>query len=315
MPTAYPAGSDDFEVTTDPGNTALSQRGTGGNRNHVESHTDLGDAIEAIQEYAALKTHDHSGSTGSPADRARGYKLAQANTHESADTDSSASAIHHTLGTGQFQAAAGNHTHAYSSLTGTPWIRCLSTARPTGVPAGTVIYETDTERVRMLRGSAWVLLTVGTHPIIRLRQSSTQNIASGGTLLQWNEIEEDSFSWVSGSTTTTIAIQESGLYRFDAAIQWNPNYVPENATATISVNNLDSDLKVTKYQKQGTGIFFPAGFVQTLTLTGNLRLTAGNSVGLKCSYTAPGSILGLITSFFDSPTKVKSRFDIQFIAP
>jgi hypothetical protein len=45
--------------------------------------------------------HDHSAN-----------KLAQANTHESADTDSATSALHHTLGTGANQAAAGNHTHA-----------------------------------------------------------------------------------------------------------------------------------------------------------------------------------------------------------
>ena len=80
MPTNYPYGAndglDDFQVTSDPGNTALSQRGTGGNRNHVESHTDMGDAIEALQNYATLKTHDHSGSTDNPADRTKGYKLA-----------------------------------------------------------------------------------------------------------------------------------------------------------------------------------------------------------------------------------------------
>lgn len=41
--------------------------------------------------------HDHSSN-----------KLAQANTHESADTDSATTALHHTLGTGANQACAGN---------------------------------------------------------------------------------------------------------------------------------------------------------------------------------------------------------------
>lgn len=315
MPTAYPSGSDDFEVTTDPGNTALSQRGTNGNRNHVESHTDLGDAIEALQLHAALKTHDHSGTVGSGADRAKGYKLNQDNTHENADTNASASAIHHTLGTGQFQAAAGNHTHDYAALTGTPWIRCLSSARPSGVAEGTVIYETDTKRVRILQDSTWVLSLVGKVPVVRLRQSANQNLSSGGTLLQWNEKEEDTFGWIAGTTTTTVTIQEPGLYHFEAAIQWNPNYVPENATALISVNNSDTDLRNTAYQKQGLGVLLPAGFVQTLPLSGNLRLAAGSVVALKCSYSAPGSILGFVASFFDSPSKVKSRLDINFIAP
>jgi hypothetical protein len=319
VPTNYPYGAndglDDFQVTSDPGNTALSQRGQGGNRNHVESHTDMGDAIEALQNYSTLKTHDHSGSTGSPADRTKGYKLAQANTHESVDTNVSANAIHHTLGTGQFQAAPGNHVHDYDTITNSLFRRCLSSARPAGVSSGTLIYETDTGAVRQLRGSAWVLIPLGKTPIVRLRQSSNQNIATGGTLLQWNEKEEDSFSWITGTTTTTVTIGEPGLYRFDAAIQWSPNYVPDNGTAVITVNGADSDLKVTKYQKLGSGILFPAGFPQTLSLSGNLRLTAGQSVALKCSYTAPGSLLGFISSFFDSPSKVKSRLDIIYVAP
>jgi hypothetical protein len=37
--------------------------------------------------------------------------LAQSNTHASADTDTATTALHHTLGTGANQAAAGNHTH------------------------------------------------------------------------------------------------------------------------------------------------------------------------------------------------------------
>jgi hypothetical protein len=41
--------------------------------------------------------------------------LTQANSHNSPDTDSGPTALHHTLGVGANQAAAGNHTHAGSS--------------------------------------------------------------------------------------------------------------------------------------------------------------------------------------------------------
>ncbi len=51
-------------------------------------------------------------------------KLAQANTHESADTDSAITSLHHTIGTTATQAAAGNHTHLELhdavTLAGTP---------------------------------------------------------------------------------------------------------------------------------------------------------------------------------------------------
>lgn len=53
--------------------------------------------------------HDHDGSPT--------QKLAQANTHQSPDTDSGTSSLHHTIGTGANQAAAGNHTHGGVSLT------------------------------------------------------------------------------------------------------------------------------------------------------------------------------------------------------
>lgn len=48
--------------------------------------------------------HDHDGSST--------QKLAQANTHDSPDTDSAPTALHHTLGTGANQSAAGDHGHA-----------------------------------------------------------------------------------------------------------------------------------------------------------------------------------------------------------
>lgn len=329
MPTNYPYGNnpalgarpgyDDFQVTSDPSNTPLSQAGQNGNRTHVQSHTDMGDAIEALEENASLKTHDHSGDSG---DRARGARLAQANTHQNADTDASATAIHHTLGTGANQAAPGNHVHDYDTLVNIPLRRAVSTSLPSGVPAGTLVYETDTGCVRQLRGSAWVLTTLGRIPIIRLRNAeSNQTIASGGTTLQWDEKEEDTLNYITAtvaktSPVTTVTLREPGLYRFDAALQWNPQFVPENATAAIHRNNIETDLKVTKFQKKGTGLLNPAGFIQTLTLSGHLRITAANqSVSVRCSYDAPASLFGLISSWFDRSTNMKGRLDILYVAP
>lgn len=52
----------------------------------------------------SLLTHAHTGTDGTA-------KLVQANTHETPDTDSGLTSLHHTLGTGANQAAAGDHTH------------------------------------------------------------------------------------------------------------------------------------------------------------------------------------------------------------
>jgi hypothetical protein len=61
-------------------------------------------AAATVYEYVTT-AHDHSGTTNGP-------KLAQANSHESPDTDSATSALHHTIGGTANTAAAGNHTHA-----------------------------------------------------------------------------------------------------------------------------------------------------------------------------------------------------------
>lgn len=152
MATNYPFGGndglDEFIEPTAPETTPLSQAGTG-NFNHVQSHQNMGDAIEALQFWGTLKTHDHSGDPGDPADRSKGFKLAQANTHQNVDTDASAAAIHHTLGTGATQAAPGNHGHDYYDLTSIPLRICTSSTRPVGAGLGSLIYETDTNRMRV----------------------------------------------------------------------------------------------------------------------------------------------------------------------
>jgi hypothetical protein len=338
VPTNYPSGSDDFHVTTDPANTSLSQGGQNSDgRNHVQAHTDLGDAIEALQEHAALKTHDHSGSTSSAADRASGYKLRQANTHENADTNSSVSALHHTLTTvlptngtvDQYKAAPGNHTHDYATLNSTPIRTCTSTTRPTGAPAGTMIVETDTPnswpagRVRQLQGGNWALSTAGPTPIVRLRQNNfAQTInKTGSTVLQWNQKLDDNFNCftvaASAPYNTSITIPESGLYHVEAAIEWAAGAVPENAVARITVGGVNTDLHNSAFFKTtglGLGIFFSAPFQQTLPLSGFVRLTAGNQVALSCNHDG-STLVGTILSFFDVSSQVRSRLDIRYVAP
>lgn len=69
-----------------------------GDDDHSQYHNDMrGDA-----RYPQL-AHTHAGTTN-------GIKLAQANTHETPDTDSATSSLHHTIGATATTAAAGNHT-------------------------------------------------------------------------------------------------------------------------------------------------------------------------------------------------------------
>lgn len=168
MATNYPGGLDVFGEPSAPEFTSLSSAGST-NRNHVEHHRDLGDAIEALQAHAAQRGHDHSGDT---TNTARGSRLKQVNTHEEADTDASTLALHHTLGPGQYQAAPGNHNHLYNTLLGIPLQACTSTTRPVNPSPGMLIYETDTNQVRVWNSFAANQLATGLNAIENFNQGT-----------------------------------------------------------------------------------------------------------------------------------------------
>ena len=106
MPTNFPNSDDVFSVPSTPVSVPLGQAGDS-TRKHSQSHGDIGDAIEAMQAEATLLVHSHDGVTFR-----HGSKLSQANTHQSVDTDSGTGSLHHTIGSGANQYAAGDHTHA-----------------------------------------------------------------------------------------------------------------------------------------------------------------------------------------------------------
>lgn len=106
MPTSYPASNDSFKAPDNP-NTVVTASAGDSTRNHGQSHQDMGDAIVALETWAALTTHDHSNTGSRPTEQ-----LNQVNTHQNADTDNAPVSLHHTLGSAANQAAAGNHTHA-----------------------------------------------------------------------------------------------------------------------------------------------------------------------------------------------------------
>lgn len=144
------SGFDNFTTPSNPAGTPLSEAGTG-TRNLTESVGDEGAAITALQQWAALRTHDHSGDGSGVG---TGKKLSQTNTHENADTDSSPSSIHHTidpLGQSPNKAAAANHVHDYTGATivNKPLQKCTSINHPASPQRGDLIWEIDTNVMRV----------------------------------------------------------------------------------------------------------------------------------------------------------------------
>jgi hypothetical protein len=103
-------GTNNLSELTDPAVAfaAIKQNATTSATGVVElatdGQTDSGVVVQGndarLSNARTPTSHDHSSN-----------KLAQANTHETPDTDSATTSLHHTLGTGANQAAAGTHVH------------------------------------------------------------------------------------------------------------------------------------------------------------------------------------------------------------
>jgi len=164
MGIVYPSTSpyiDTFNPPTNPETTSLSSDG-GDGRNHYQAHVDLGAAIQALEANAAPLAHDHSTADGNgvwPTNR-----LSQVNTHQNADTDSSISSIHHTLGRNATQAAPGNHAHDYNSgdIFNKPFLLCTTQTRPVDPQVGQMIWESDTQTMRVWGQFPAIAPTTGT---------------------------------------------------------------------------------------------------------------------------------------------------------
>lgn len=312
MPSSYPGSNDSFTEPTSPETTPLSSAGSG-NKSHYEHHRDLGDAIEAIQANAALKTHDHSGTGARPTP-----KLIQDNTHESPDTDSSPTALHHTLGTGPNQAARGNHTHNAADIAGMGWIICTSTTRPGSPVVGMTIYESDTNRVRVWAtfppavAPSWRLLPLASHPICRLVQGVAQQIStSNGSVIEWRTEEEDNFNMFNAaSSLTEITIPEAGLYEVNTAVAWSNNDIFGDWAETVILLNGAETYRRNFEFIRGRTILSP-GRPQTVAATGFVRYSAGDKVGVRAKHNGSGFQF----TYSSVSQKQDSRIEIRYVSP
>lgn len=309
MGVSYPASVDTFPVPNLPESTSLSSAGSS-NRDHTDSHRDLGLGLTAVMTYAALKTHGHTGSDGTA-------KLVQANTHQSADTDSSPTALHHTLDptlVSANKAAPANHDHNIDVV----WKKVLSSARPGSPDIGDHIFETNTNRIRAwcqlpdAVAPSWRLVPSSpVLPICRLRQTVAQQLAHNGSIVEFNTATEDNFGYWSSAVKTDVVVKEAGLYQIEASLQWNQHdFVPDTGNIILCINGVETSVR-NQAAMRGNG--FVPGFSQSLAVVGKLRFTANDVLSVKVTYTQPGGFLGFILSFFDGPNKIQSRLDLTFI--
>lgn len=312
MASQYPGGVDNFTEPSTPESTPLSSAGSG-QFNHYEHHKRLGEGVTAVQKFAAKADHDHSGGSGDNDTD----KLKQANTHESPDTDSAPTALHHTLGTGANQAARGNHTHDANSMVNQAFMICTSTTRPVSPYLGLQIYETDTNRIRVwaqfpsATAPRWTLLTSGAVPIVRLTQGTAQKIPQAGAIIEWRNEVEDNFGFFnSAQSMTDIVFNEPGLYSVDTAITWNNTDIfGDRALTCLTLNGQETTYRQFEFIRGGS-IFNP-GFPQTVAASAKIRLAVGDRLGVKAGHN--GSSFQF--TYSNTSNKQDSRIEISYIAP
>jgi hypothetical protein len=158
----------------------------------------------AVERNTALLNHDHSGVSGGTS------RLFQINTHQSPDTDSSTSSLHHTLGSGSTQSAAGNHTH-YSLPELTAAV--FGASNRTVAPCVEVYYQGGPVTI------------------------SGDVFAGGGWGLAGPNVDTDGmFSMVGGYSTILIPITGRYFVHYHAAGTCNPGPVVSRITVGRDVN-------------------------------------------------------------------------------
>lgn len=201
----------------------------------------MGDAIVAVQQNVPLLSHDHSGTGSRPTN-----KLLQANTHQSADTDSATTSIHHTIGTSATQAAAGNHTHVYVP----PVIPSVSARilNYVGYPA----IATNTDTTISYTGTDW-----NTDPAGSMWNSGTPNIVTIKTAGIWRLILES--NWGSNSSGIRVGkVLLNGTTNANVVLSYNINaasFVETNISVSKEIRlNVNDVLRVDYFQNSGSNL-------------------------------------------------------------
>jgi hypothetical protein len=130
---------------------------------------------------------------------------------------------------------------------------CTSSTRPTGIAEGTMVYETDTNKVLVYNGSAWVdteeFRSVGVNnynnllvpPSVFLSRAASQSVGNNSeVVISWDtQISDNDDMWASG---TDITVKTSGIYLISLYVNYQTasgaglreNYINKNGVRQTS---------------------------------------------------------------------------------
>lgn len=170
-----------------------------------------------------------------------------------------------------------------------------ASARPSSPAEGMVIYETDTDRVLVYSGSAWVRIGASTttgRTGVKLSRAANQSISTGtNTSISWDTETSDPDGFITAtSATITVPSGLGGIYLVSAAITYaaNPAAVGTftQATAYFTVGGaVQVDAANYPY-----GYVYNSGGSYFTGVTSIKPMAAGDTVEISVIQTSGGSV-------------------------
>jgi hypothetical protein len=257
---------------------------------------------------AAPNAHDHSSN-----------KLAQANTHESADTDTATSSLHHTIGTGANQAAAGNHTHALDDLSdvtiatpvvdevlrynGAAWVNGAPTA--VGAGAGVDYYPDDAAIIAAGAENTYPVKTLTTIPIggaedvdsIALTANTLPygtylyNTALGSTSIEGGAWEFSFYCGVSSATNvTSLSANMMRVRPEGGTVSVTGTGTSRTATASTGTPFATAKIDASATNINASWLQTPKGLYQITARTSDTEVTIATPTGYTNESTVAFSV-------------------------
>lgn len=267
--------------------------------NHAAAFTLTSDA--RLSDARTPTTHSHSGN-----------KLAQANTHESADTDSATTALHHTIGTGASQVCAGNDSRLSDARTPTSHTH-TGVYQPTDPDLTAIAALTGTGYAQRTGDGTWTLSTPsGSGGSFNFSGSGYDSVAigytctaGGSTAISFgyhasatgdNSINMGLFSTASGGDSVNIGSWStaSGNRAINLGL-----YGTASGFASINIgsNSIASGSGAISFGYSGTangddsisiGSFASANTANAITIGKSGTASGNNSINIGASGTASG---------------------------
>ena len=155
--------------------------------------------------------------------------------------------------------------------------QCTSATRPTGVE-GRLIYETDTDRMWVYSGSAWVFqnyFSTAGRPGVILTDAA-QTISSGSTAdILWGTEVSDVDGWTSGgSATLTVPTGWDGRYVISYQGAWQ-TAATGNTGASILINGANASANST----DPSFSIINNTFVRALAATDTIKVSVIHNTG------------------------------------